>query len=200
MTNLEIIKRLKTAKDLYDKDTKPGSDKNGGMCHYMKQAFNGVFKEGIPPSYNELVALIPEFNPEFLGGNVKQEEVARLVFWWPVAEKKHRLIAFDKLIHWYTERINKHTILLKAKKLFEDHSEYWGMCFCIEHAMAGTERGINIYDERDVVAMFPEFNREFLGAPKDRYGKAFWWTPDDEKGHNARIEAFDKLIKYYEGR
>lgn len=35
MTNLEIIKRLKTAKDLYDKDTKPGSDKNGGMCHYM---------------------------------------------------------------------------------------------------------------------------------------------------------------------
>ena len=31
--------------------------------------------------------------------------------------------------------------------------------------MAGTERGINIYDERDVVAMFPEFNREFLGAP-----------------------------------
>ena len=87
--------------------TKPGSDKNGGMCHYMKQAFNGVFKEGIPPSYNELVALIPEFNPEFLGGNVKQEEVARLVF---------------------------------------------------------------------------------------------WWTPDDEKGHNARIEAFDKLIKYYEGR
>lgn len=65
---------------------------------------------------------------------------------------------------------------------------------------AGTERGINIYDECDVVAMFPEFNREFLGAPKDRYGKAFWWTPDDEKGHNARIEAFDKLIKYYEGR
>ena len=100
MTNLEIIKRLKTAKDLYDKDTKPGSDKNGGMCHYMKQAFNGVFKEGIPPSYNELVALIPEFNPEFLGGNVKREEVARLVFWWPVDEKKHRLIAFDKLIHW----------------------------------------------------------------------------------------------------
>ena len=99
MTNLEIIKRLKTAKDLYDKDTKPGSDKNGGMCHYMKQAFNGVFKEGIPPSYNELVALIPEFNPEFLGGNVKQEEVARLVFWWPVDEKKHRLVAFDKLIH-----------------------------------------------------------------------------------------------------
>lgn len=92
----------------------------------MKQAFNGVFKEGIPPSYNELVALIPEFNPEFLGGNVKREEVARLVFWWPVDEKKHRLIAFDKLIHWYTERINKHTILLKAKKLFEDHSEYWG--------------------------------------------------------------------------
>lgn len=72
--------------------------------------------------------------------------------------------------------------------------------FLYRTCYAGTDRGITIYDERDVVALIPEFNREFLGAPKDRYGKAFWWTPDDEKGHNARIEAFDKLIKYYEGR
>ena len=32
MTNLEIIKRLKTAKDLYDKDTKPGSGKKYKYC------------------------------------------------------------------------------------------------------------------------------------------------------------------------
>ena len=83
MTNLEIIKRLKTAKDLYDKDTKPGSDKNGGMCHYMKQAFNGVFKEGIPPSYNELVTLIPEFNPEFL------------LIYWPPEDKSSHFFLFD---------------------------------------------------------------------------------------------------------
>lgn len=200
MINTEIIKRLKTAKELYDKDTKPGSDKNGGMCHYMKQAFNGLVKEGIPPTYNELVQLIPEFNPEFLGGNVKQEEVARLVFWWPIDEKRHRLAAFDKLINEYVERTKKYAILIRARELFIDHSEYWGMCFCIEHAMAGTERGINKYDERDVVAMFPEFNRKFLGAPKDRYGKAFWWEPDSQAGHDARVKAFDKLIAHYKGR
>ena len=74
------------------------------------------------------------------------------------------------------------------------------MCLCIEDAIAGSERVIYIYVECDVVAMFAEFNREFLGASKDRYGKAFWWTPDDEKGLNARIEAFDKLIKNFEGR
>ena len=200
MINTEIIKRLKTAKELYDKDTKPGSDKNGGMCHYMKQAFNGLVKEGMPPTYNELVQLIPEFNPEFLGGNVKQEEVARLVFWWPVDEKRHRLAAFDKLINEYVERVKKHAILIRARELFINHSEYWGMCFCTEHAMAGTERGINKYDERDVVAMFPEFNRKFLGAPKDRYGKAYWWEPDSQAGHDARVKAFDKLITHYEGR
>ena len=53
-------------------------------------------------------------------------------------------------------------ILKQAKKLFVEHPEYWGMCFCIEHAMAGTERGSTIYDERDIVALFPEFNRKFL--------------------------------------
>lgn len=26
-------------------------------------------------------------------------------------------------------------ILKQAKKLFVEHPEYWGMCFCIEHAM-----------------------------------------------------------------
>nr|DAN43644.1 MAG TPA: hypothetical protein [Caudoviricetes sp.] len=96
------------------------------------------------------------------------------------------------------ENSEKLEILKRAKQLFVEHSEYWGMCFCIEHAMAGTERGINKYDERDVVAMFPEFNREFLEAPKDRYGKAFWWVPDSKEGHDARIKAFNKLIKHYE--
>lgn len=200
MINAEIIKKLKFAKALYDKDSKPGSCANGGMCHYMKQAFNGLTKEGIPPSYNELVTLIPEFNPEFLEGNVKQEEVARLVFWWPVDEKRPRLEAFDKLIHWYTERIKKHAILVRAKHIFEEHPAYWGMCFCIKHAMAGTEAGVTAYSNDDIVAMFPEHNRKFLGAPKERYGSPYWWTPNDEKGHNDRIKAFDKLIEYYEGR
>lgn len=90
------------------------------------------------------------------------------------------------------------SVLKKAKELFVTHPEYWGMCFCIEHAMAGTERGITIYSQRDIITMIPEFNREFLEAPKDRYGKAYWWTPDSEEGHNARVKAFDKLIKYYE--
>ena len=64
-------------------------------------------------------------------------------------------------------------ILKQAKKLFVEHPEYWGMCFCIEHAMAGTERGITIYDERDIVALFPEFNRKFLDAPRTETVKHF---------------------------
>lgn len=43
-------------------------------------------------------------------------------------------------------------ILKRAKKLYLEHPEYWGMCFCIGHAMAGTERGSTIYSERDIVA------------------------------------------------
>lgn len=89
-------------------------------------------------------------------------------------------------------------ILKQGKKLFVEHPEYWGMCFCLEHAMAGTERGIVKYDERDIVATFPEFNRKFLNAPKNRESKAYWWEPDTESGHNARVAAFDKLIETYE--
>ena len=89
-------------------------------------------------------------------------------------------------------------ILKQGKKLFVEHPEYWGMCFCLEHAMAGTERGIVKYDERDIVATFPEFNRKFLNAPKNRESKAYWWEPDTESGHDARVAAFDKLIETYE--
>ena len=81
-------------------------------------------------------------------------------------------------------------ILKQGKKLFVEHPEYWGMCFCLEHAMAGTERGIVKYDERDIVATFPEFNRKFLNTPKNRESKAYWWEPDTESGHNARVAAF----------
>lgn len=57
---------------------------------------------------------------------------------------------------------------------------------------------LKIYDERDIVEMFPEFNRKFLNAPKNRESKAYWWEPDTELGHNARVAAFDKLIETYE--
>ena len=89
-------------------------------------------------------------------------------------------------------------VLKQAKKLFVEHPECRGMCCCIEHAMARTEGGITIYDKHDIAALFPEFNRNFLNAPKDRNGRAYWWAIDSEEGYSARVAAFDKLIEAYE--
>lgn len=197
MVNAEIIKRLKTAKEMYDKDTKPGSDRNGGMCHYMKAAFG----DGLPIRYNKLITIIPEFNPQFLGGHVKQEDVARLTFWWPVDVKSYRIAAFEKLINCYMDRMKMNIVLVRAREIFINHPEYWGMCHCIGLAYEGREKGWTDYGcPGRATELIPEFNREFLGAPKDRSGKAYWWEPDSEAGHNARIAAFDKLIKHYDGR
>lgn len=87
-----------------------------------------------------------------------------------------------------------------AKQLYIDHPEYWGMCHCLSHAFAGTSTGATIYTIEDIERWIPEFNREFLGAPKSRYGKAYWWEPNDEEGlgEQARLDAFNKLIAEYE--
>ena len=89
-------------------------------------------------------------------------------------------------------------ILKQGKKLFVEHPEYWGMCFFLEHAKAGTERGVVKYNGRDRGEMCQEFTRKCLNAPKNRESKAYWWEPDTELGHNARVAAFDKLIETYE--
>lgn len=96
------------------------------------------------------------------------------------------------------ENLEKLEILKRAKKLFIEHPEYWGMCSCIRRSMLNIEYGICDISDEQVSAMFPEFNREFLEAPKSRYGRAYWWEPESKEGHDARIKAFNKLIKHYE--
>ena len=96
------------------------------------------------------------------------------------------------------EKSEKLEILKRAKQLFIEHPEYWGMCSCIKRSILNVEYGICVISDEQVSAMFPEFNREFLEAPKSRYSRAYWWEPESKEGHDARIKAFDKLIKHYE--
>lgn len=88
--------------------------------------------------------------------------------------------------------------LIRAKKLYKEHPEYWGMCHCIGLAFDKRERGSSNYGVgEELTEIIPEFNRNFLNCPKDRYGKAYWWEPDTEPAKLLREEAFDKLIKIY---
>ena len=90
--------------------------------------------------------------------------------------------------------------LIRAKELYITHSEFLGMCHCIGLALESKERGYSHLTDKTIKKIIPEFNRIFLEAPEDRYGKAFWWEPETESGRIARIEAFDKLIEIYNSK
>ena len=47
---------------------------------------------------HDVIELIPEFNPEFLGGENN-------LFWWDSTDKKSRIKAFDKLIKVYSKKV-----------------------------------------------------------------------------------------------
>lgn len=93
--------------------------------------------------------------------------------------------------------VNIVEVLCKAKQLFITHPEYIGMCHCIGLALEGKDCGSVDMHLEDIPTYIPEFNRKFLNAPKDRNGKAFWWDSMGEAARKARLQAFDKLIKYY---
>ena len=89
-------------------------------------------------------------------------------------------------------------VLKRAKQIFMDHPEYWGMCHCIGLAYENKKRGSVLCAYPFLAHIIPKFNREFLNAPKNRIGRAYWWETGTEEGNNLRIKAFDKLIEYYE--
>ena len=90
--------------------------------------------------------------------------------------------------------------LIRAKELYVVHPEFLGMCHCIGLAMECKERGYSNLTSETIKEIIPEFNRKFLEAPEDRYGKAFWWDPETKSGRKGRIEAFDKLIEVYRSK
>ena len=114
---MQIIELLKKAKELYLKEKG-----KTGMCWCIKVIANEGKKEhseGHAP-YNVIVAQIPEFNPDFLGGDflggnyheltTKPKEInVGLCFWWNVNCTDVRIAAFDKLIGIY-ENIDREFI------------------------------------------------------------------------------------------
>ena len=92
-------------------------------------------------------------------------------------------------------------LLKDSKQLFIDNPSYMGMCHCIGLVYDGKTYGSTEHSQDEFIKeLIPEFTREFLQAPKERNSYAFWWKTMDEKGKQARLDAFDKLIKVYEGR
>lgn len=69
----------------------------GFMCPSMLEAYHSELKDegSIMCTVREL---IPEFNPEFLGGE-------NSLFWWDPEDKKSRIKAFDKLIKIYSKKL-----------------------------------------------------------------------------------------------
>lgn len=67
----------------------------GYMCPSMIEAYYVEAKE--EAHIYKVRKLIPEFNPEFLGGK-------NCLFWWDPLDKKSRIKAFDKLIKIYSKK------------------------------------------------------------------------------------------------
>lgn len=104
---MQIIDLLKKSKELYLKEKG-----KCGMCWCIKVIANKdkhpieQSRKGHVP-YKVIVAQIPEFNPDFLGGDyheltTRPKEVnIGLCFWWNVNRTDVRIAAFDKLIGIY---------------------------------------------------------------------------------------------------
>ena len=81
---LKVIKRAKKNLKYY-----------GCMCPSMIEAYYVEAKE--ETHIYKVRKLIPEFNPEFLGGE-------NSLYWWDPLDKKSRIKAFDKLIKIYSKK------------------------------------------------------------------------------------------------
>ena len=84
-----------------------------------------------------------------------------------------------------------HELLVLALEKYKSE-RLFGMCQAINHAhMIIYEVSISY---EDISKIIPEFNRDFLNCTTDNDIYAYWWSLDDRQ---SRIEAFNKLIKYY---
>ena len=97
---MKVYGILKSAEEIYAEEIKkPGVCP--GMCWCLKVAvtknmdFREKNKKG-HPTYNDLVANIPEFNPKFLKATAIVK-TAGLDFWWALNDKQSRLNAFHIL-------------------------------------------------------------------------------------------------------
>lgn len=91
-----ILEVLKLAKERY-----MNRNLEIGMCCCIHTSLCRILNKPFISDYEYLSKYIPEFNPEFLNGNLKH------VYWWPVTDTKSRIEAFDKLISIYENKNSK---------------------------------------------------------------------------------------------
>lgn len=91
---VEIIDVLLYAKHFYILCTKEDNlDSLPGMCYCIHKALEHYTNAQVP--YSDLIYYIPEFNVNFLEGNLES------AYWWPITDTESRIKAFDKLIKIY---------------------------------------------------------------------------------------------------
>ena len=83
-------------------------------------------------------------------------------------------------------------VLIEAKRILINADVFHGLCYCISNAYY---RKYDYLCYEDIKKIIPKFNVDFLNARRRCDG--YWWTYNDI---NSRIEALDKLIKYYRRR
>lgn len=74
------------------------------------------------------------------------------------------------------------------------HTE--GLCILLKKAL-WRKAGITICMD-EIQIYIPKFTRWFVGAPKKRWGYAYWWEiTEGEESRTVRLEALAKLYNYY---
>lgn len=110
---MKVYDVLKSAEEIYVEEiNKRKYSAYPGMCWCLKVAARNIShkekgKETFP-FYRELIANIPEFNPEFLKAT-KPVKTAGLDFWWDLSDKQSRINSF-RLLRGIYKQSNKEFI------------------------------------------------------------------------------------------
>ena len=94
ISNSEILEILKRAKEYYT--FKDAYDARG-ICYRIYRILLSDYNISI--SYGEIEHIIPEFNPDFLGGKINSQN-----YWWNIFDQESRITAFDVLIDIYDKK------------------------------------------------------------------------------------------------
>lgn len=89
---MDRLKILKKAKEIFN-------ERNGywGMCICIEKAYYEIGGSSLPFNYRAS-DIIPKFNREFVEAPRDRYDKA---YWWPATDRKPRIKAFNKLIHYY---------------------------------------------------------------------------------------------------
>lgn len=76
----------------------------------------------------------------------------------------------------------------------QPHAE--GLCISLSGALL--DKAKIIVDLSKVQRYIPKFTRQFVGAPKERLHKCYWWSvTSGEESRTVRLDALQTLFNYY---